>query len=182
MNTIWYGLLTGLAGGFVAGFVAGFMCAKSKAKPAPKAASRPASKPAPKMAEKPAPKSVKFESPKAAEEPSGVSSAPIKITARQNTQPRKPRTPPTDGSSEIYVGNLNYDTTDDDLRAAFEKYGKVNSARIITNRLSGKSKGYGFVNMPTEEDAKKAVAAMNNTEFMGRAIKCNVATYNSYDT
>lgn len=82
---------------------------------------------------------------------------------------------PADGSIEIYVGNLSYDLTEDQLRKEFEAFGKVNSARIITNRYNGKSKGFGFVQMPNREEAEKAVAALNDKDFMGRRMKCNEA-------
>ena len=88
---------------------------------------------------------------------------------------RKPHPAPADGSVEIYVGNLSYDMTEDQLRKEFEAYGKVNSARLITNRFNGKSKGYGFVQMPVREEAEKAVAALYDKEFMGRKMRCNEA-------
>ena len=88
---------------------------------------------------------------------------------------RKPHPAPADGSVEIYVGNLSYDTTEDQLREAFSAYGKVNSARLITNKFNGKSKGFGFVQMPNRAEADKAIEALNEKDFMGRKMKCNVA-------
>ena len=88
---------------------------------------------------------------------------------------RKPHPAPADGSVESYVGNLSYDMTEDQLRKEFEAYGKVNSARLITNRFNGKSKGYGFVQMPVREEAEKAVAALNDKDIMGRKMRCNEA-------
>ena len=88
---------------------------------------------------------------------------------------RKPHPAPADGSVEIYVGNLSYDMTEDQLRKEFAAYGKVNSARLITNRFNGKSKGYGFVQMPVREEAEKAVAALNDKDIMGRKMRCNEA-------
>ena len=88
---------------------------------------------------------------------------------------RKPHPAPADGSVEIYVGNLSYDMTEDQLRKEFEAYGKVNSARLITNRFNGKSKGYGFVQMPDRAEAEKAVAALNDKEVLGRKMRCNEA-------
>ena len=82
---------------------------------------------------------------------------------------------PADGSIEIYVGNLSYDLTEEELKSAFEKYGKVNDARIITNRFNGKSKGFGFVHMPNREEADAAVAALNDQDLCGRKLKCNQA-------
>ena len=88
---------------------------------------------------------------------------------------RKPHPAPADGSVEIYVGNLSYDMTEDQLREAFAAYGKVNSARLITNKFNGKSKGFGFVQMPDRAEADKAIAALNEKEIMGRKMRCNEA-------
>ena len=88
---------------------------------------------------------------------------------------RKPHPAPADGSVEIYVGNLSYDMTEDQLRKEFEAYGKVDLARLITNRYNGKSKGFGFVQMPDRGEAEKAIAALNDKEIMGRKMKCNEA-------
>lgn len=82
---------------------------------------------------------------------------------------------PADGSVEIYVGNLSYDLTEDQLRKEFEAYGTVNSARIITNRFNNKSKGFGFVQMPNRPEAEAAVAALNDKDILGRKLKCNEA-------
>ena len=88
---------------------------------------------------------------------------------------RKPHPAPADGSVEMYVGNLSYEMTEDQLRKEFEAYGKVNSARLIINRLNGKSKGFGFVQMPDRGEAMRAIAALNDKEILGRRIKCNEA-------
>lgn len=88
---------------------------------------------------------------------------------------RKPHPAPADGSVEIYVGNLSYDMTEDQLRQTFEKYGKVNSIRLVTNRFNGKSKGFGFVQMPVRAEAERACEALNDTDVMGRKLKCNEA-------
>ena len=82
---------------------------------------------------------------------------------------------PADGSIEIYVGNLNYDLREETLKAAFEKYGKVNDARIITNKFNGKSKGFGFVHMPDVAEAEAAVKALDGKDLEGRPLKCNMA-------
>ncbi len=82
---------------------------------------------------------------------------------------------PADGSIEIYVGNLSYDLTEDQLRKEFEVYGKVNSARIITNRYNGKSKGFGFVHMPNRAEVDAALKALSDKELLGRKLKCNEA-------
>ncbi|MCQ2368597.1 MAG: RNA-binding protein [Kiritimatiellae bacterium] len=76
---------------------------------------------------------------------------------------------------EIYVGNLSYDVTDEVLNKEFAAFGKVNSARIVINRYNGKSKGFGFVQMPNREEAEAAVKALEGKEIMGRKIKCNEA-------
>lgn len=89
---------------------------------------------------------------------------------------------PASGSGEfveIYVGNLSYEMGDEQLRAAFAKYGVVQSARVITHRPSGKSKGYGFVEMPHRAEAEIAIKAINNTDVMGRRIRCNEARANT---
>ena len=82
---------------------------------------------------------------------------------------------PADGSIEIYVGNLSYDVNDETLEKEFAAYGKVNSARVIINKYNGKSKGFGFVQMPDRAEADAAVAALNEKEILGRRIRCNVA-------
>lgn len=82
---------------------------------------------------------------------------------------------PADGSIEIYVGNLSYELTEDQLRAEFEKFGKVNSARIITHKFNNRSKGYGFIHMPNRAEADAAVAALSDKELLGRKLKCNEA-------
>lgn len=88
---------------------------------------------------------------------------------------RKPHPAPADGSVEIYVGNLSYDLSEDQLRKEFEAFGTVNSARLIMNKFTGKSKGFGFVHMPNREEAEKACAALNGKEILGRNMKCNEA-------
>jgi len=75
----------------------------------------------------------------------------------------------------IYVGNLSYQMTEDDLRAAFEAFGDVDSANIITDRNSGRSKGFGFVEMPNEEQAMAAIEGLNGNDLNGRAITVNKA-------
>ena len=88
---------------------------------------------------------------------------------------RKPHPAPADGSVEIYVGNLSYDMTEDQLRKEFEAFGTVSSVRLVINRFNGKSKGFGFVQMPNRPEAEKACEALNDHEVMGRKIKCNEA-------
>jgi RNA recognition motif-containing protein len=75
----------------------------------------------------------------------------------------------------IYVGNLSYDASEEDIRKVFEEFGAVESVRIITDRYSGRSKGFGFVEMPTDDEAKAAIDGMNGKEHMGRELKVNEA-------
>jgi cold-inducible RNA-binding protein len=75
----------------------------------------------------------------------------------------------------IYVGNLSYQASEEDLRQAFEAYGDVDSARIITDRETGRSKGFGFVEMANDDQAKAGIEGLNGTELAGRAITVNEA-------
>lgn len=75
----------------------------------------------------------------------------------------------------IYVGNLSFDTGDAELRAAFEAHGEVSSASVITDRETGRSRGFGFVEMPSADQAKAAIAALNGTELGGRTLNVNEA-------
>lgn len=70
----------------------------------------------------------------------------------------------------IFVAKLNFKTQKEDLEKAFRTYGEVASAKIITDRDTGRSKGFGFVEMPNDEEANKAIAALNETELDGRTI------------
>ena len=74
---------------------------------------------------------------------------------------------------EIYVGNLAYATSDDGLKAAFAQYGEVTQARVVTDRMTGRSKGFGFVTMPVPEEAQAAIDALNAHELDGRTIRVN---------
>jgi len=75
----------------------------------------------------------------------------------------------------IYVGNLSRQTTEDDLRQAFEALGQVESANIIKDKFSGESRGFGFVEMPSKDEAQKAIEEMNGKDLMGRAVNVNEA-------
>lgn len=75
----------------------------------------------------------------------------------------------------IYVGSLSYSSSADDLRAAFEQFGAVDSADVIIDRETGRSKGFGFVEMPTEAEARAAIEALNGKELDGRVINVNEA-------
>jgi RNA recognition motif-containing protein len=77
--------------------------------------------------------------------------------------------------TNIYVGNLSYEATEDDLRSAFEAHGEVSSVAIIRDKMSGKSRGFGFVEMPDKNQAQAAIQAMNLQEVRGRAITVNEA-------
>ncbi len=75
----------------------------------------------------------------------------------------------------IYVGNLSYQMTDEDLRAAFEVYGEVSSARVLRDKETGRSKGFGFVEMTNDSDAEEAIKALDNSQIGGRNVKVNQA-------
>lgn len=75
----------------------------------------------------------------------------------------------------IFVGNLSYRSTDDSLRAAFEAYGEVESAKVITSRDTGRSRGFGFVEMPSEDEAKAAITGLDGKDLDGRDIRVNEA-------
>jgi len=77
--------------------------------------------------------------------------------------------------NRIYVGNLSYNTTDEELRQAFAPSGEVVSANVMVDRMSGHSRGFGFVEMATEEQAKAAIAAMNGAMLDSRALTVNEA-------
>lgn len=78
-------------------------------------------------------------------------------------------------SKKLYVGGLSYDTTEDSLKEAFAKAGTVESAAIITDKMSGRSKGFGFVEMGSEDDAKKAIEMFNEKDLQGRKLVVNEA-------
>ncbi|NVO10888.1 MAG: RNA-binding protein [Bacteroidales bacterium] len=73
----------------------------------------------------------------------------------------------------IFVGSLPFKIEEGDLQAIFEEYGEVTSVRIITDKFSGRSKGFGFIDMPNDEDAKKAIEHLNGAELEGRTIVVN---------
>ena len=77
-------------------------------------------------------------------------------------------------AKKMFVGNLSFQTTESDVRAAFEQYGAVESVAIITDRDTGRSKGFGFVEM-SEDDANKAIAGLSGSELDGRALTVNEA-------
>lgn len=75
----------------------------------------------------------------------------------------------------IYVGNLSHETNEDSLREAFEAFGQVESVNIIKDRFSGESRGFGFVEMPSKQEAEKAIEEMNGKDLNGRAVSVNEA-------
>ena len=75
----------------------------------------------------------------------------------------------------IYVSNLNYQTTETELRAAFEGYGEVSSATIIKDKFTGQSRGFGFVEMASDEQAQAAIGGLNGSDLDGRTLKVNKA-------
>jgi RNA recognition motif-containing protein len=70
----------------------------------------------------------------------------------------------------IFVAKISFNTNDLQLRTAFEKFGTVSKAQVITDKMTGKSKGYGFVEMPNDDDARKAIEQLNDSELDGRTI------------
>ena len=75
----------------------------------------------------------------------------------------------------IYAGNLPYSVTEDDLREAFAAFGEVANVQLITDKFSGQSKGFGFVEMPNNSEADEAIKGLNDTSLKGRDIKVNQA-------
>jgi len=75
----------------------------------------------------------------------------------------------------IYVGNLSRDITDEDLRQAFEEFGQVESINLIKDRFSGESRGFGFVEMPSKDEAQTAITEMNGKDLKGRVLNVNEA-------
>ncbi len=75
----------------------------------------------------------------------------------------------------IYVSNLNFSTTSESLQNLFAAYGEVTSAKIITDRFSGRSRGFGFVEMSDDTEGQNAISSLNDTDFEGKTISVNVA-------
>ncbi len=78
-------------------------------------------------------------------------------------------------NKRLYIGGLSYDTTEDSLKEAFAKAGTVESAAIIIDKMSGRSKGFGFIEMSSDEEAQKAIEMWNGKEFEGRNLTVNEA-------
>ena len=75
----------------------------------------------------------------------------------------------------IYVGNMSFDVSESELREAFEQFGEITEVRLIMDKFSGKSKGFGFIEMPSKDEAEKAIEEMNGKDFNGRALNVNEA-------
>jgi RNA recognition motif-containing protein len=75
----------------------------------------------------------------------------------------------------IFVGNFPWSVTDADLLAKFSQFGEVASAKVVTDKLSGRSRGFGFVDMPNDTEAQKAIDAVNGSDWSGRQITANEA-------
>ena len=75
----------------------------------------------------------------------------------------------------IFVGNLNYDSTEDSIRTLFESHSEVESVRMITDKYTERSRGFGFVEMPNDEEAQAAIDALDGQEFEERPLRVNVA-------
>jgi cold-inducible RNA-binding protein len=75
----------------------------------------------------------------------------------------------------IYVGNMSFDTTEDQLRQAFTGFGEVSTVKVITDRDSGQPKGFAFVEMPTASEANAAISGLNGHDLNGRSLNVNVA-------
>ena len=76
---------------------------------------------------------------------------------------------------KLYCGNLGYSVSSSDLEQLFSQFGSVESAEVITDRHTGRSKGFGFVDMPDDAEANAAISALNGTEFNGRSMRVNQA-------
>jgi len=81
----------------------------------------------------------------------------------------------SDGDISVYVGSLSYHASDDDLRDQFEKYGTITNVKVVLDRETGKSRGFGFVHFDNKADAQSAIDALNGTDIKGRDITCSFA-------
>lgn len=75
----------------------------------------------------------------------------------------------------IFVGNLSYDSSDEDLQTAFAVHGQVESAKVIMDRMTGRSRGFGFVEMPNNQEGQAAIDALNGADLQGRPLTVNQA-------
>jgi RNA recognition motif-containing protein len=76
---------------------------------------------------------------------------------------------------KLFIGNINFTTSEETLREAFEEHGELEEFKVITNRETGRSRGFGFATYATQEQAEKAVTALNNAEIDGRNLRVNIA-------
>ena len=77
--------------------------------------------------------------------------------------------------NKLFVGNISWDASDEDLKQMFAAHGEVTSARIVTDKMTGKSRGFGFVEMATDEQAQAAIAALDGADLAGRPIAVSIA-------
>jgi RNA recognition motif-containing protein len=77
--------------------------------------------------------------------------------------------------NKLFVGNISWDAADEDLQNLFAEHGEVTSARVVTDKFTGRSRGFGFVEMATDEAAQAAIEALDGKDFMGRDMTVNVA-------
>ena len=75
----------------------------------------------------------------------------------------------------IYIGNLSYDAGENDIKKVFEEFGSVESVKIIIDRMTDRSKGFGFVEMTNDDEAKEAISELDGKDYLGRALKVNTA-------
>ena len=78
-------------------------------------------------------------------------------------------------NNRLYLGNLSWNTTESDMRTAFEAFGEVTDVKLITDRETGRSRGFGFITLDTDENASKAIEGLNGSMMDGRALRVNVA-------
>ena len=79
-------------------------------------------------------------------------------------------------SKKLYVGNLSFQATDEELRETFSQYGNVDTVNLITDRDTGRSKGFAFIEMSNADEAQECITALDTKEFLGRNLRVNVAT------
>lgn len=101
--------------------------------------------------------------------------APAKKTKTPAPKTGSAQKPEQANEVAIYAGNLSPDATEEDLRRAFEPFGKVTTVNVVIDKFTGKSKGFGFVEMPVKEEAANAIEALNGHEMAGRKMSVNVA-------
>ncbi len=77
--------------------------------------------------------------------------------------------------TKLYVGNISWDATEEKVKELFSNYGQVVSVQLITDKMTGRLRGFGFVEMTTQEEVEKAISGLNETDFLGRKLKVNLA-------